>query len=154
MRGAAALVRYRVMAYVVGVLLAVLVLVGVPLEFLAGAPGVDQVLGTAVLMFLIFAITDPLGANPSPAVSAIAIGLVVVAIGMALGLNNGYAINPARDFGPRLMEFFTGYGTAWTDQHGNVFFWVPILGPIVGGLVGGAVYQLTVARALPRGLLK
>ena len=47
MRGAAALVRYRVMAYVVGVLLAVLVLVGVPLEILAGAPGVDQVLGTA-----------------------------------------------------------------------------------------------------------
>ncbi|AMM22395.1 aquaporin [Frondihabitans sp. PAMC 28766] len=113
----------------------------------------DQVLGTAILVFLIFAITDALGANPTPAVSAIAVGLVVVGIGFALGTNDGYAINPARDFGPRLMEYIVGYHSAWQDQRGNVFFWVPIVGPIVGGLVGGGVYQVTVARALPAALV-
>ncbi|WP_239451968.1 MIP/aquaporin family protein [Frondihabitans sp. PAMC 28766] len=109
----------------------------------------DQVLGTAILVFLIFAITDVLGANPTPAVSAIAVGLVVVGIGFALGLNDGYAINPARDFGPRLMEYIVGYKSAWLDQRGNIFFWVPIVGPFVGALVGGGVYQATIARTLP-----
>jgi glycerol uptake facilitator protein len=109
----------------------------------------DQVLGTAVLVFLIFAITDVLGANPTAAVSAIVIGLVVVGIGFALGTNDGYAINPARDFGPRLMEWIVGYKGAWNDQRGTLFFWVPILGPLVGGLIGGGVYQVTVARTLP-----
>jgi glycerol uptake facilitator protein len=109
----------------------------------------DQVLGTAVLVFLIFAITDALGANPTPAVSAIAVGLVIVGIGFALGTNDGYAINPARDFAPRLMEYIVGYKGAWLDQRGTVFFWVPIVGPLVGGLVGGGVYQATIARTLP-----
>jgi glycerol uptake facilitator protein len=113
----------------------------------------DQVLGTAILIFLVFAVTDPLGANPHPALAAIAVGLIVVAIGFALGTNDGYAINPARDFGPRLMEYITGYKNAFSDQNGNIFFWVPIVGPLVGGLVGGAVYQLTVARTLPTALL-
>ncbi|RKR75156.1 MIP/aquaporin family protein [Frondihabitans australicus] len=114
----------------------------------------DQVLGTAVLVFLIFAITDALGANPTPAVSAIAVGLIVVGIGFALGLNDGYAINPARDFGPRLMEWIVGYKDAWLDQRGTVFFWVPIVGPIIGAIVGGGVYQATIARTLPMTLAK
>jgi glycerol uptake facilitator protein len=112
----------------------------------------DQILGTALLVFLIFAITDVLGANPSPALSAIAVGLIVVGIGFALGLNDGYAINPARDFGPRLMEWIVGYKSAWLDQRGNIFWWVPVVGPLVGGLVGGGVYQATVARTLPQTL--
>jgi len=114
----------------------------------------DQILGTAMLIFLIFAITDVLGANPAPAVSAIAVGLIIVAIGFALGTNDGYAINPARDFGPRLMEFIVGYKNAWSDQNGTVFFWVPIVGPLIGGLVGGGVYQATIARTLPTTLAK
>ncbi|WFR66086.1 aquaporin [Curtobacterium flaccumfaciens] len=97
----------------------------------------DQVIGTAALLFLIFAVTDPLGAAPTPAVSALAVGFIVVAIGMAIGTDSGYAINPARDFGPRLLEFLTGYDDAWTDQHGQIYFWVPILGPVLGGLIGG-----------------
>jgi len=110
----------------------------------------DQILGTAVLLFLIFVITDPRNTNPHLLVVAIAVGLVVVGIGMAIGLDAGYAINPARDFGPRLMEWLTGWKTAWTDQHGTPYWWVPILGPLVGGLVGGGVYQLTVGATLQR----
>jgi glycerol uptake facilitator protein len=109
----------------------------------------DQIVGTAVLLFLIFAITDPRGANPSPGLTAIAVGLVIVGIGFALGTDAGYAINPARDFGPRLMEWVTGYRGAWVDQNGYPYFWVPIVGPIVGGIVGGGLYQLTVHRTLP-----
>jgi len=109
----------------------------------------DQVLGTAVLVFLIFAITDVLGANPTPAVSAIAVGLVIVGIGFALGTDDGYAINPARDFAPRLMEYLVGYKGAFLDQRGDVFFWVPIVGPLIGALVGGGIYQATIARTLP-----
>ena len=77
------------------------------------------------------------------------IGLIVVAIGMAWGTNAGYAINPARDFGPRLMSFFTGYGDAWRDQNGDIYFWVPILGPIIGALIGALLYDLLVGRNLP-----
>lgn len=109
----------------------------------------DQVIGTAVLLFLIFAITDPRGSNPNLVLSAVLVGLLIVAIGFALGTDAGYAINPARDFGPRLVEFMTGYKNAWNDQYGQPYFWVPILGPLLGGLVGGGLYQFTVGRALP-----
>jgi glycerol uptake facilitator protein len=112
----------------------------------------DQIVGTAILLFLVFAITDQLNSNPSPAFTALLVGLIVVGIGFAMGTNDGYAINPARDFGPRIMEFITGYKTAFQDQHGNVFFWVPIVGPLIGGLVGGGLYQITIGRTLPLAL--
>ncbi|WP_022882979.1 MIP/aquaporin family protein [Gryllotalpicola ginsengisoli] len=115
-----------------------------------GIAFVDQMIGTAVLLFLIMVITDPRNTNPSLVMVSILVGLVIVVIGMALGTDAGYAINPARDFGPRLMEWFTGYKTAWTDQHGAPYFWVPILGPIVGGLVGGLVYQFTCGLTLAK----
>ena len=69
----------------------------------------DQFIGTGLLLLLIFAITDefnmPPGANLAPAM----IGLVVVAIGMSFGGMHGYAINPARDFGPRLFTVVAGF---------------------------------------------
>jgi glycerol uptake facilitator protein len=109
----------------------------------------DQVMGTAILLLLILAITDLLNTPPGANLGPFIIGLVVVGIGMAWGTNAGYAINPARDFGPRLASFLTGYGSAWRDQYGNFYFWVPILGPLVGGLVGAALYKFFVGRFLP-----
>ena len=109
----------------------------------------DQIIGTAILVFLIFAITDARNTAPLANLAPLIIGLLVVAIGMAWGTNAGYAINPARDFGPRLATFITGYQGAWRDQYGNLFFWVPIIGPIVGGLVGGALYKFGLQRYLP-----
>src|SRR5690349_10252721 len=109
----------------------------------------DQVIGTAILLFMILAIVDinntPPGANMAPLI----IGLLVVGIGMAWGTDAGYAINPARDFGPRLASFLTGYGGAMRDQYGNLYFWVPIIAPIIGGLVGAGLYKLLVGRFLP-----
>src|SRR3954469_21265050 len=109
----------------------------------------DQVIGTAILLFLILAITDAAGTPPGANLAPFIIGLIVVAIGMAWGTNAGYAINPARDFGPRLASFLTGYGTAWRDQNGDFYFWVPIIGPFIGGLIGAALYDLLVGRSLP-----
>ncbi|MFE5142804.1 MIP/aquaporin family protein [Streptomyces fagopyri] len=109
----------------------------------------DQVIGTALLLLLILAITDMLNTPPGANLGAFITGLVVVGIGMAWGTNAGYAINPARDFGPRLASFLTGYRGAWRDQYGNLYFWVPIVGPLVGGLLGGALYKGVVGRFLP-----
>ena len=109
----------------------------------------DQIIGTAILLFVIVAITDLRNNTFAGGLAPLGIGLLVVAIGMAWGTNAGYAINPARDLGPRLASFITGYGTAWSDQYGNLYFWVPIVGPIIGGVVGVFLYDQLVGRFLP-----
>jgi glycerol uptake facilitator protein len=109
----------------------------------------DQVVGTAILLFLIMAVTDTRNNAPVAWIAPVVVGLVVVAIGMAWGTNAGYAINPARDLGPRLASFLTGYDTAFSDQRGELYFWVPIVGPLVGGLLGAGAYRALVGRFLP-----
>jgi len=109
----------------------------------------DQIIGTAILLFLILALTDLRNSTPLANLAPFVIGLVVVAIGMAWGTDAGYAINPARDFGPRLASFLTGYGEAWRDQYGDLYFWVPIIGPLIGGVIGAALYKLLIGRFLP-----
>ncbi|MEV4756908.1 MIP/aquaporin family protein [Micromonospora sp. NPDC049559] len=109
----------------------------------------DQIIGTAILLFVILALTDLRNSPPAANLTPVVVGLLVVAIGMAWGTNAGYAINPARDFGPRLASFLTGYHTAFLDQYGDPYFWVPIVGPLLGGLLGAALYQLFIGRFLP-----
>ena len=115
----------------------------------SGARFRDQVIGTAILLLLIIAVTDLLNTPRAPTSAPFIIGLIVVAIGMAWGTNAGYAINPARDFGPRLASFITGYGGAWRDQYGDFYFWVPIVGPLIGGLLGAGLYKFLIGRFLP-----
>ncbi|MEU9885058.1 MIP/aquaporin family protein [Sphaerisporangium sp. NPDC051011] len=110
----------------------------------------DQVIGTAILLFLILAVTDVNNSAPVANLAPFVVGLVVVAIGMAWGTNAGYAINPARDFGPRLASWLTGYASAWRDQYGSLYFWVPIVAPLIGAVLGAGLYQTLVARYLPR----
>jgi glycerol uptake facilitator protein len=109
----------------------------------------DQIIGTAILLFLVVAITDVRNTAPAANLAPVVIGLLVVAIGMAWGSDAGYAINPARDFGPRLASFLTGYGTAFRDQYGNLYFWVPIIAPLIGGIVGVGLYDFLIGRFLP-----
>ncbi|GAA1132949.1 MIP/aquaporin family protein [Kribbella jejuensis] len=109
----------------------------------------DQIIGTAILMFLILAITDLRNTSPAANLAPFIVGLVVVGIGMAWGTNAGYAINPARDFGPRVASLITGYGGALKDQFGDLYFWVPIVAPILGALLGGLLYDQLVGRFLP-----
>lgn len=109
----------------------------------------DQIIGTAILLFLILAVTDARNSLPGANLAPLIVGLIVVAIGMAFAVNAGYAINPARDFGPRLASFLTGYETAFLDPSGYPYFWVPVVGPLVGGVIGAGLYQLFVGRFLP-----
>ena len=107
----------------------------------------DQVIGTALLLLLVLAITDefniPPGANLAPAM----IGLVVVAIGMSFGGMHGYPINPARDFGPRLFTAVAGFkNNGLTD--GARVWWIPVVAPLLGALVGAAIYDFGVRRFL------
>nr|WP_231121706.1 MIP family channel protein [Motilibacter peucedani] len=110
---------------------------------------VDEVIGSAILLFGIFAIVDARNTSPLANIGPVVTGFLVVAIGMAWGVNSGYAINPARDFGPRLAESITGFSHAWTSADGTVYFWVPIVAPVVGGLIGGGLYDLLVGKFLP-----
>jgi glycerol uptake facilitator protein len=104
----------------------------------------DQILGTAILMFLILAIGEGVDGDKTN-LAPILIGLVVVAIGMAFGGMHGYAINPARDFGPRMFTVVAGFkNNGLTD--GSMVFWVPIVGPFVGGLIGTAAHEYGLKR--------
>jgi MIP family channel proteins len=116
-----------------------------PQPFLSTFPGgfVDQVVGTALLLLMIFALTDAKNLAPDPKFAPLVVGLVVVVIGMTFGYNAGYAINPARDLGPRLFTAVAGWGSG-VFRAGSGWWWVPIAGPLVGGLIGGFAYDMLV----------
>src|SRR5580765_5544878 len=101
---------------------------------------IDQIVGTALLVGVIFGITDERNTPPPKGLAPIAVGLLVLLIGATYGLNAGYAINPARDFGPRLFTFIAGWGSG-VFTAGNAWWWVPIVGPMIGGVLGGGVYR-------------
>jgi glycerol uptake facilitator protein len=107
----------------------------------------DQVVGTALLLGLIYAVVDKLNALPGANLAPIIIGLIVVAIGISFGGMNGYAINPARDLGPRIFAVLAGFKNNGLTDGASVWL-PPVLGPIVGGLLGAFAYDLFIGRAL------
>jgi glycerol uptake facilitator protein len=114
-------------------------------------PFLSEVVGTAFLVCFVFALIDefnqPVKANLAP----LLVGIAVVAIGTSFGANSGYAINPARDFGPRLFAWAAGYGkVAMPGDYGNVssYFWIPIVGPLLGGLIGALIYDFFIRDVL------
>lgn len=110
----------------------------------------DQVTGTAILVAVIFALTSAVNNPPLANTGPLIIGLLVVGIGLGWGANAGYAINPARDFAPRLASWLTGYQDAWFSANGpELYFWVPIVAPLVGGLIGGALFVFCIEKFLP-----
>jgi glycerol uptake facilitator protein len=114
-------------------------------------PFMDQVIGTALLVACIFAVIDEYNAPAKANLAPFIIGLIVVVIGMSFGVNAGYAINPARDLGPRLFAWAQGWGKiAMPGDYGNVntYFWIPIVGPLVGGAIGAYVYDLLIRGVL------
>ena len=67
-------------------------------------------MGTALLVLVVFAVTDELNIAPLSNLGPIMVGFTVMAVGASFGANTGYAINPARDFGPRLFAWIAGWG--------------------------------------------
>jgi len=117
-----------------------------PQPYLSIAGGfVDQVVGTALLLMGLFALVDARNANLPHYVVPVAAGALVLAIGATFGMNSGYAINPARDFGPRLFTAIAGWGGD-VFRAGNGWWWVPLVATPVGALIGGFVYDLCITR--------
>ena len=116
-----------------------------PQPYLSNFGGlIDQIFGTAVLLLVISAIGDARN-NATGNIGPLIVGLLVVAIGMAYGFNAGYAINPARDFGPRLFTALAGWGSE-VFRAGNYYFWVPIVGPLIGGPLGAIAYDVLIGK--------
>ncbi|MEO1999794.1 MAG: MIP family channel protein [Planctomycetaceae bacterium] len=118
-----------------------------PQPYLSNVPGalVDQIVGTAMLLLMIFALSDQHNLAPPANLAPLLVGATVFMIGMTFGLNCGYAINPARDLGPRLFLAVGGWGSRVFTAD-NYYFWVPVVGPCIGGLIGGLVYDVLVTR--------
>lgn len=121
-----------------------------PQPYLTLAGGfVDQVVGTALLMVLVFALGDSKNFAPAGRFGPVLVGAGVVLLGMSFGLNAGYAINPARDLGPRLFTFMAGWGGD-VFRAGNGWWWVPLVAPPIGGIVGGFAYDVFITKHHPQ----
>ncbi|WP_125981234.1 MIP/aquaporin family protein [Loigolactobacillus iwatensis] len=98
---------------------------------------VSEVIGTFVLVFGLLTFTR---GNFTQGLNPLVVGVLITAIGLSLGGTTGYAINPARDLGPRLahavLPIANKGGSDWA------YSWVPILGPLVGGLIGAILFNL------------
>ena len=114
-----------------------------------GAVGVEA-LGTAVLVFMIFALTDPRnGGGPARYLWPFLIGFTVAALISLFAPITQAAWNPARDFGPRIVAFLAGWEEIAIPGPRNGF-WVYIAGPLIGGSIGAAAYDLLVRPGLER----
>jgi glycerol uptake facilitator protein len=108
---------------------------------------VAEMIGTAMLAFLIAAVTHQKNvARPPAAGAAVMIGLSVAAIISVVAPLTQAGLNPARDFGPRLVSYFLGWGEIAIPGPRGGWFLVYILAPVIGALIGGGLYRLIVAR--------
>jgi glycerol uptake facilitator protein len=129
-----------------------------PAPYFHGAliwPLIDQIVGTMFLLMFVVALIDVRNSAVQSNLAPLAIGLAVAAIGMSFGANAGYAINPARDFGPRLFAWIAGWGKVALPGtfssgsfHFSGYFWVPIVGPLIGGVLGVIIYDLFIGDVL------
>tara|TARA_Y100001968_G_C19369695_1_gene724437 strand:- start:137 stop:994 length:858 start_codon:yes stop_codon:yes gene_type:complete len=111
---------------------------------------IAEMVGTAMLAFLVATVThDRNTSKPPSAIGAVIIGLGVAAIISVVAPLTQAGLNPARDFGPRLVSYFLGWGEIAIPGPREGFFTVYIVAPIIGALIGGGVYRL-IARLYPR----
>ena len=108
---------------------------------------ITEIIGTFILIFAVLYIASPSitlnsteGKLGLGAVGALPVSLLVLAIGLSLGGPTGYAINPARDLGPRIMHFILPIPKKRDSDWG--YAWVPIIGPSIGALLAALVYRM------------
>ena len=110
-------------------------------------PLFDQIVGTFFLLVCVLGIADSMNEGAKTSLAPFMVGMAVAAIGMSFGTGSGYAINPARDFGPRLFCWLAGWGAnAFPGPYG--YWWVPIIGPLIGASLGVVLYKLFIADTL------
>nr|WP_154325492.1 MIP/aquaporin family protein [Pantoea sp. 201603H] len=109
-----------------------------------------EIVITAVLMALIMALTDDGNGIPRGPLAPLLIGLLIAVIGASMGPLTGFALNPARDFGPKLFAWLAGWGdVAFTGGREIPYFLVPIFGPLIGASLGAFGYRALIGRNLP-----
>jgi glycerol uptake facilitator protein len=103
---------------------------------------VSEIIGTFVLVFVIFAFSNNKGpAEGLASLGALPVAFLVLVIGLSLGGTTGYAINPARDLGPRIAHFLLPIPGKRDSDWG--YAWIPVVGPLIGGALAAIVYNLT-----------
>ncbi|ELW70259.1 aquaporin-7 isoform X2 [Tupaia chinensis] len=108
----------------------------------------NEVFATGVLQLCLFAITDQENNPALHGTEALVIGVLVVTIGMSLGMNTGYAINPSRDLPPRVFTFIAGWGIQ-VFRAGENWWWVPVVAPLLGAYIGGVIYLVFISPSVP-----
>lgn len=109
-----------------------------------------EIVITSMLMGMIMALTDDGNGVPKGALAPLLIGLLVAVLGASTGPLTGFAMNPARDFGPKLFAWFAGWGDiAFTGGRDIPYFLVPLLAPIIGACLGAAIYRFLIGKNLP-----
>ncbi|TKI01646.1 aquaporin, partial [Martelella alba] len=104
----------------------------------------------AILLCLILALTDDGNGIPRGPLAPLLIGLLIAVIGASMGPLTGFALNPARDFGPKVFAYLAGWGTvAFTGGREIPYFLVPLIAPVVGGCLGAFGYRALVSAHLP-----
>ena len=100
---------------------------------------VSEIIATMIFVVALLFI----GANDfTEGLNPIVVGLLIISIGLSLGGTTGFAINPARDLGPRIAHFILPiHGKRDSDWS---YSWIPVVGPVVGGLLGAFLYQTLV----------
>ncbi|CDL84128.1 MIP/aquaporin family protein [Xenorhabdus szentirmaii] len=110
-----------------------------------------EVIIAAVLLCLIMALTDDGNGLPRGPLAPLLIGILIAVIGGSFGPLTGFALNPARDFGPKLVAYLAGWGDiALTGGKDIPYCLVPLTAPIVGAILGALGYRKLISRHLPR----
>ena len=107
---------------------------------------IAEVIGTAVLLWGILASGDSKNTGLMHNMGPFLVGGTVLAVGLSLGGPSGYAINPARDLGPRLFGLLAGTQGLFSDG----YWWIPVVAPIVGAVIGIYLYDFFITAYLPK----
>ena len=122
-----------------------------PEDFLSlGGGFLDQVIGTAFIAVAVCAVGDPKNMAVPPALVPLYVLFTIVGVGTCFGFNCGYAVNPARDLGPRLFTLVAGWGKGVFTIRDSVWWIIPITGPYVGAIVGAVLYSVFIEAHWPR----
>nr|I1Z8E9.1 RecName: Full=Aquaporin-7-1 [Laccaria bicolor]AFJ15559.1 putative aquaporin 5 [Laccaria bicolor] len=101
----------------------------------------SEFLATAVLSMMVLALTDNRNGAPTNGLLPFALFVLFIGLGASLGMETAYALNPARDFGPRLFLAMSGYGKALFNYRSQYWLWAPIIAPVLGAQAGGLLYD-------------
>mmetsp|Transcript_26439 Transcript_26439/g.46872 ORF Transcript_26439/g.46872 Transcript_26439/m.46872 type:complete len:472 (-) Transcript_26439:77-1492(-) len=104
---------------------------------------IDEIITTSLLLAFVFALDDQRNVAPKSNLGPFMVGMVVFGLCMSFASVSGLAMNPARDFGPRLFISLAGWGPGAFTCDGH-YWWVPIVGPLIGGPIGALMYEFFV----------